>query len=609
MAAVSVTFDGTRIDAAQSDGGGWTDLGGGKAVTEPDFVYQGGASVSEKVGTSEGGVAFDDAGTTDFSTTAQVWIAKHIATNFGVLNAKGSTGGILEIGSGGRRSDYDRYYVVGSDTYPIKGGWLITPIDPNGTPSATPGTAPTLTAIDYFGWACTFSASSKSENVAMDAIDYVANGAGLTLVGGDGVSADGTFGDFVTTDEGTSGNRWGIVSTSEGVLFVTGVLTIGTATETDFADSGVVVVWPDAEFLNSTGFFGLDIGLQNASSVIDISGCSFISRGTSGGAVDTRAVFEVTGTSGALTLDACTFQNMYDFVLTSGATVTGCSIETRAMTQGSADVSGCTITTNSASSVACLTDPTFGTTTDLHDCEFVFGSGGHALELSTVGASVTLTNITFTGYGATGTASSAIDVTAATGTTTINWSGGTEPTYTTAGATVLVVNSVTVTVEVLAAAGGSAISSARVLLLADTGGPLPAGASVTITRSGSTASVAHTSHGLSNGDEVQIKGADQDEYNGIKTISNVTTNAYDFTVAGTPTTPATGTITATSVILNADSNGSGIVTDTGFPFSSDQPVTGRVRKGSASPYYKTTAVSGTITSGGFSSTVFMVSDE
>jgi hypothetical protein len=43
---------------------------------------------------------------------------------------------------------------------------------------------------------------------------------------------------------------------------------------------------------------------------------------------------------------------------------------------------------------------------------------------------------------------------------------------------------------------------------------------------------------------VQIAGADQSEYNGIHKISNVTSTTFDITVAGSPATPATGTITA-----------------------------------------------------------------
>lgn len=46
-----------------------------------------------------------------------------------------------------------------------------------------------------------------------------------------------------------------------------------------------------------------------------------------------------------------------------------------------------------------------------------------------------------------------------------------------------------------------------------------------------------------------------------------------------------------------------------FNYSSDVAVTGRVRRGSSSPYYKTANIAGTITSSGFSATVFQELDE
>lgn len=168
---------------------------------------------------------------------------------------------------------------------------------------------------------------------------------------------------------------------------------------------------------------------------------------------------------------------------------------------------------------------------------------------------------------------------------------------------------VTVAVTAQDAADFSAIQNARVIIEADAGGPLPALESVTITRSGSVASVAHTAHGMSAGKTVVIRGAAQDEYNGRFSITNVTTNAYDYTVSGTPTTPATGTITATAQILTGLTDADGLLATTTFEYSSDQPVVGKVRKASGSPNYKEGTVVGTITSTGFSNTVLLVGDE
>jgi hypothetical protein len=72
-------------------------------------------------------------------------------------------------------------------------------------------------------------------------------------------------------------------------------------------------------------------------------------------------------------------------------------------------------------------------------------------------------------------------------------------------------------------------------------GPLRIG-TATITRSGSTATVSLPGHGRTTGDSVVITGAAQSEYNGLKTITVVNGNEFTFTVSGTPTTPATGTI-------------------------------------------------------------------
>lgn len=67
-----------------------------------------------------------------------------------------------------------------------------------------------------------------------------------------------------------------------------------------------------------------------------------------------------------------------------------------------------------------------------------------------------------------------------------------------------------------------------------------------ITRSGTTATATFNAHGYAADglSKIQISGANETEYNGTFTITNVTTNTFDFTVTGTPATPATGTITS-----------------------------------------------------------------
>jgi|GEM_PF-390353 len=65
-----------------------------------------------------------------------------------------------------------------------------------------------------------------------------------------------------------------------------------------------------------------------------------------------------------------------------------------------------------------------------------------------------------------------------------------------------------------------------------------------LVRNGATVTVTLPYHGYGNGSQVRIAGADQPEYNGTFTIANVTRDTFTYTIAGTPTSPATGTIYA-----------------------------------------------------------------
>lgn len=94
---------------------------------------------------------------------------------------------------------------------------------------------------------------------------------------------------------------------------------------------------------------------------------------------------------------------------------------------------------------------------------------------------------------------------------------------------------------------------------------LGAALSATITRSGYTATVTATAHGLAVGDETLIAGASQNVYNGIQTVESVpTANTFTYTVDGTPVTPATGTITETPLTAQAVEIPRTVITDDGY---------------------------------------------
>lgn len=154
----------------------------------------------------------------------------------------------------------------------------------------------------------------------------------------------------------------------------------------------------------------------------------------------------------------------------------------------------------------------------------------------------------------------------------------------------------------------AAIKDVLVTVKATATGDEPFEDVVTITQTGGTASVAHTAHGMVNGDKVLIEGAVEDDYNGIHAITNVTTNAYDYTVINNPSSPATGTIVATAVFISGLTDASGQISDTRV-FSSDQGITGDAKKGSATPVYKPGEITGTIDNvTGTNQTVLLIED-
>jgi hypothetical protein len=106
-------------------------------------------------------------------------------------------------------------------------------------------------------------------------------------------------------------------------------------------------------------------------------------------------------------------------------------------------------------------------------------------------------------------------------------------------------------------AGGETVPTSADNAYFDGNSDKQASKSVTsITLVGTTATATSTAHGYANGNTVTIAGAVETEYNGTYTISNVATDTFDYTIVGTPASPATGTITvarraAFTVTVNA----------------------------------------------------------
>lgn len=468
MAVAVVVFNGTRVDSldTNSNTGHWVG-GGGAPSAEAQNAYQNALCVNKKTtSTSLAGIDFDPgSGAVDMTgTTNPLWFVKVYVTDAFSLN---TTFGVA-AGIGSALTAYYKYNIAGTgaklsvyNSYPAQGGYLLTAIDPNiAAWRDVSGTgSPALNAVDWFGVQCAFAStgSAKSENLAFDAIDV---GTGLTITAGDGAGPKGNFAVFVEKDQDAPTVRWGCVSGSGNAVKAWCKLTIGTASITEFLDTTSVVTFTDG--YHSAGLVGVAVGMSNASSDIQIDSL-LIGEGAvqSPVANDTRPDFVVTGTSGTFSC-AATMRNFRNVTFTSICTVDGADIEAQLLTQASADIENSTIRTNALTSIACLQDPTFGTTTDLNNTDFIQSGVGHAIELSTVDGTYTFTGLTFTGYGADTTDDAALDITAASGTTTINYSG-TAPTFKTAGASVNLVASYDIAIHIQDE-DGAAIQDAQVYI-------------------------------------------------------------------------------------------------------------------------------------------------
>lgn len=609
MAAPVYATNLTDITLAQATTG-FTAIGGGGAITaETDFYIQNGICVSkataatwDTAGTPRGGVLYNNGAGITVPTDGAVltWI---YWWGPGVLATKANGG--AEINFGNSTTAYYGQYVSGSDDWAF-GGWRCYPVDPNLTPRDRTAGSPTGT-WQYFGWSANVAVANaigKGNPYGIDAIRY--GRCDLVSTNGDAGNGYATFLGAADWDN-TDTRRLGLLIPRDGAYYQQGLFQMGSSgTAVDFRDANRAIFVANTEKVSSN-FNKFEI--RNASSRVDWTSISISALGTTA-----KGNFEVVDDAD-VNFDSCTFTDMGTFIFKSVSTVDGCTFRRCSqITANSAAITNCLITAYSGSSdtSAMVWDTAVDPDGYLDGTTFVKGSGTtHAIEFGTTSpTTITLTDVTFSGYnGSDGQTDSALHIKRTTGTVTINIVGGTTPSYKSDGATVVIVSGTVTTEITVLDTDGAPIQNARVLVeTADATGPFPYRESISITRSGSTATVTHTGHGLATNDKVVIRGATQIEYNGIFTITVTDANTYTITVSGTPATPATGSPLASFIAVEGLTSAGGIVTAT-RTYPTDQPITGRVRKNTSAPYYKTASIVGTVDSAaGFSATVQMIPD-
>lgn len=100
-----------------------------------------------------------------------------------------------------------------------------------------------------------------------------------------------------------------------------------------------------------------------------------------------------------------------------------------------------------------------------------------------------------------------------------------------------------------------------------------------LTRSGTTATaVTASDHKIASGMSITIAGANETDYNGTFTVTVTGSDTFEYTVSGSPSTPATGTITAAfnGEEINITSSGTGedVNLDSGAQLNLITPISG-----------------------------------
>ena len=595
MAVPAYATDLTDIIADMGATTGWTLIsdggGGANSLTAPetdDFI-QGSNCISRNPWTSANirGMVYNAATTIASGDAVFIWWKADVAQALRTF----ANGGIQCL-IGNLSTALKAYYVAGSDTYAI-GGWRCSPIDPTQTQSTSIGSPSGVT--DYFGvrWAIAASGPSKGFPYKIDAIRH---GRDIEVTAGE-VANPATWTALTAHTDATT-RRWGIVQGTDTGAIMQGRVYWGTAAASVYSrDSNLTVLLADTLGFTSTSFTGLIIANASTDLVwtnITVASLDSLNRGT----------LEVLNNAAASFL-SCTFADINTTADGGTNSVWDGSIWRRcnAVTFTGGSFVGASIleSTVAANTSALVYNQALDPDTYLEGMTFTQGAAAHhAIEFGlTSPTAMTFRDMTFTNFDADASDGAALHILRTTGTVTITLVGTSTPTYKTAGATVVfVTNPITATVTTVTASG-TAVGSCRVFLYATaTTGSLPANASVTISNSGTTATVTHAAHGLSTNDKVWIQGASLQANNGVFQITVTGTGTYTYTMASTPGSSPTGTITSTFVFISGVSNAvTGVINFT-RAIPADQSVAGWARKSSFadSPKYRQGPIAGTVDS-------------
>lgn len=619
MAAPTYATDLALIDDAQAVASYSATGGGASGLNdETDYFINGTQCISKNGFTATTkGIIHDDVAAPTITSGDCVYIWARQA-NRNILDTIANGGGQVIMGTS--NSDFDQFYVDGSNADGSNLlSWVSYAVDPTATPTTTTGTPGTY---DWFGfqWKMLGTGSLKG---APNAVGVCRHGRELTSIDGDLGSGYATFDGAAVFDSDTT-RRWGILTPVAGGYLFHGAFVMGTvATSADFRDSDRVINVIDDVFA-PTGFNEFEI--RNASTNVEW----------------TNIVIKHLGANtnpSLLTLDVGTFTGLLCQFDGMSTTTFSSSQECLASTWSNsgqivlaeADISGSSILTSTvAADEGAIYDnrTTTGATSivELDNCTISQGTNAHhAIRFGTgVDDDITLTGIEFTGFSSVADAAGAtLRFDATTGTMNVNLVECTvdgNPATTSnvgvddaAGIVVTLVVDPKTTKITVQDSDGTLIENARVFLeTADSGGAtgFPYQDAVTsLTQSAGVATLTSTAvHGLDTGDKVVVRGAGEEPYNSVVTITVTSTTVFTYAIDAGATSPAGGTPIFSYVAIQGLTNVSGAI-QSSKTWPASQGLTGWARKSTTAPFFKQTAINITDASGGTDLLVTLQSDE
>jgi hypothetical protein len=441
MVVSTYTTNLTDLYAGAGSTTNWSALGGGASGlnAETDYFIQGtGCTTKNAFASTRKGMIFDcvtdRASLIGTDGAFLMWTTQATPNSLDTIANGGIT---MVIGSG--TGDYKHYYVGGSDTIEFM-GWILAAVNPSETTDEADAGTPSAVE-DHIGVLFDLPTGGPTKG-APNAIDAIRAGrCDLLYEFGTGADPDASF-TLAVADKGDVTDRLGLIQLVNGSYFCSGLHQLGTPTNAvNFTDQNKTMFWRDHPGV--TAPFNT-IEVDNASSIISLTNIIWAALGTK---TPGRWLTTADATIGITT---STFTDWGTFVFDSNTTATG-AVWRRCdqVTTGGGIYTGCLFDSSPAATAVLAATPAEAAL--ISDSEFVSDGNGNGLEITGTAADITLSNVDFTGYSLVTDADKAIYVNIASGSMTINISGGTGVTASshvrTAGATVTVSADVSVTFD------------------------------------------------------------------------------------------------------------------------------------------------------------------